>query len=492
MRPTDDHLWVGCDVGTQSAQVVAVTSAGEVVGDGTAGLTSRRDGRRHEQDPDGWWQAVVSASRAALRGIDPDRIQAIAVCATSGSVLLTDPTGRPITASVMYDDARAGDDAERVREAGASVWASLGYRMQATWGLPKLVWLLREHAERGSDVRLCHQADVITGRLIGHPAATDASHALKSGYDLLADEWPWDVLDRLGIPHEVMPDVVRPGSRLGVVDADAASQTGIPQATPVIAGMTDGCAAQLAGGALSVGDWTSALGTTLVLKGVSEELVRSPTGALYCHRSPDGRWLPGGASNAGAGVLTERFGERDLAALDARASEREPATVVAYPLVSEGERFPFEAPDAQRLVLGEPVDDVDLYAALLQGLAFVERLCFDEVDRLGAPTGGALRFTGGGARSDYWSQLRADVLRRTVEVPEHTEAALGMALLAAANGASIRDTARHMVRIRAVFEPRREATERFDGAYRTFLDALEERAWLDGDAADHARTRLGQ
>ncbi|MDP9023542.1 MAG: FGGY family carbohydrate kinase, partial [Actinomycetota bacterium] len=119
VRPTDDHLWVGCDVGTQSAQVVAVTSAGEVVGDGTAGLTSRRDGRRHEQDPDGWWQAVVSASRAALRGIDPDRIQAIAVCATSGSVLLTDRTGRPITASVMYDDARAGDDADRVREAGA-------------------------------------------------------------------------------------------------------------------------------------------------------------------------------------------------------------------------------------------------------------------------------------------------------------------------------------------------------------------------------------
>ncbi len=107
--------------------------------------------------------------------------------------------------------------------------------------------------------------------------------------------------------------------------------------------MTDGCAAQIAAGALEAGSWNSALGTTLVLKGVTSDLIRDPAGVVYSHRSPDGNWLPGGASSTGAGILAQQFPGRDLDALSARAAGREPAAVIAYPLVSQGERFPFTA-----------------------------------------------------------------------------------------------------------------------------------------------------
>ena len=66
-----DEVWVGLDLGTQSVRAMAVTGGGTVVGAGTQKLTSHRDGPRHEQDPEQWWQAVAAASREALRDVAP-------------------------------------------------------------------------------------------------------------------------------------------------------------------------------------------------------------------------------------------------------------------------------------------------------------------------------------------------------------------------------------------------------------------------------------
>jgi sugar (pentulose or hexulose) kinase len=192
-------------------------------------------------------------------------------------------------------------------------------------------------------------------------------------------------------------------------------------------------------------------------------------------------------------VLSERFPDRDLEELDRRAAEREPARVVSYPLVSRGERFPFTAPDAEGFLLGEPSDEVDHYAALLQGVAYVERLCFDHLDRLGAPTGGELTLTGGATRSRYWCQLRADVLGREVRLVEHAEAALGMAVLAASasQDRGLEEVAAEMVHCREVIEPRAERSERFRAPYVRLVDELERRGWLEAAVAAHARARAG-
>ncbi|MDQ3609824.1 MAG: FGGY family carbohydrate kinase, partial [Actinomycetota bacterium] len=480
------------DLGTQSVRALAVSASGAVLADASRPLTSHRDGPRHEQDPNGWWDALATACREALGGLTGESVGGLAICGTSGTVLLVDSAGDPISPGLMYDDSRAVDDARRANEAGAAVWDSLGYRMQPAWALPKLLWLLREQREEARGARLAHQVDFVTRRLVGHDVPADSSHALKTGYDLLHDAWPHEVMTALGVPPGLLPDVVRSGARLGAVGRAGAEATGIHQGTPVIAGMTDGCAAQLAAGALNPGSWNAALGTTLALKGVACELIRDPLGAVYSHRSPDGRWLPGGASSVGAGVLSTRFPGRDLQALDRRAAQREPADVLAYPLVSCGERFPFIAPQAEGFMLGEPDDESDHYAALLQGVAYVERLCFDHLDRLGAPTDGPLSLTGGATRSRYWCQLRADVLGRAVRLPEQAEAALGMAVLAASEGGSPSEVAAQMVRVREVIEPRPDRDGRFAEPYVRLVDELERRGWLDPGLAEHARARAAR
>ncbi|WP_406445391.1 FGGY-family carbohydrate kinase [Streptomyces sp. NBC_01613] len=470
------EAWLGIDLGTQSVRVLVVTGDGTVLGAGSAPIGGHRERERHEQDPGEWWEGVCAASRAALGALSGVRIGGLAVCGTSGTVLLTDEEGQPLSPGLMYDDGRAAAEGARARAAGLAV--------QDTWALPKARWLIEKYG-RG---RITHQPDVITARLVGKPVPTDSSHALKTAYDVRREAWP----DVMGLPRGVLPDVVRPGAPLGEVCPAAAEATGIPAGTPVIAGMTDGCAAQIASGALRPGSWNSVLGTTLVLKGASATPVHDPTGVVYNHRAPDGSWLPGGASSVGAGVLSAAFAGADPAAMDAQAAAHEPSGAVAYPLVSPGERFPFLAPDATALVLGEPQGDADLWAALLQGVAFAERLCLDYLNYLGAPLDGPLTFTGGGARSPYWNQLRADVLGRPARVPKQTEPALGMAALAAHGTGSgpLVDVTDRMVRIHTTLAPRPDRTALFAEPYARLVDELTARSWLPASVAAHAHTRL--
>ena len=322
---------------------------------------------------------------------------------------------------------------------------------------------------------------MVTRALVGEAVPSDSSHALKSGYDPERECWP----PGRELPEGLLPDVVRSGSRLGEVCAAAAEETGIPAGTPVIAGMTDGCAAQLAAGALREGDWNSVLGTTLVLKGYSSAIVRDPAGVLYCHRAPDGGWLPGGASSTGAGVLSARFAGRDLDELGRRAEAFEDTSVLAYPLVSRGERFPFAAPDAEPFVLGEPRDEAELFAALLQGVAFVERLCFDYVDLLGAPTGGELTLTG---RRDRQPLLVPAARRRARPPGAARRAARGGVRHGhprRGGGDSGRGGDGPHARGHRAAARRASFTER----YLRLVAELERRGWLGSPLADHARAR---
>ncbi|MGC1648694.1 MAG: FGGY family carbohydrate kinase, partial [Candidatus Sulfotelmatobacter sp.] len=213
----EGSCWLGVDLGTQSVRALAVSASGSVVGQGYHPLTARRDGTHHEQDPEEWWRATVSACREAVAGFPGSSIQSLAVDGTSGTILLVDRSGKALTSGLMYDDSRAANESRFVNETGASTWASLGYRMQPSWALPKLLWLLRENRDSIPSARLAHQADFINLRLSGHEVPSDSSNSLKTGFDLIRETWPREVFHALGVPDHIMPSVVRSGTQIGTV-----------------------------------------------------------------------------------------------------------------------------------------------------------------------------------------------------------------------------------------------------------------------------------
>ncbi|NDL60876.1 FGGY-family carbohydrate kinase [Phytoactinopolyspora mesophila] len=477
-----ERTWVGIDLGTQSVRVTVAADDGRVLAFGSAPLDSLRRAaqeRQHEQDPRQWWAAVGQASRQAFAALAPASrrlpVGAAAICSTSGTVLLVDGGGTPLTTALMYDDTRAADELTTIHAVADAIPESAD--VQVSWALPKIGWLFRHHPV-SAGAYVAHSADAVAARLVGHRVHTDTSHALKSGYDVVDNQWNDALITASGIDPGALPEVVPPGTVLGTVEPAAAQHTGIPAGTPVVAGMTDGCAAQIAAGALSPGAWNSVLGTTLVLKGVSTQLIEDPDGAVYSHRHPDGGWLPGGASNVGAGVISEEFGGQDLDGLSAAAEAFEPAGAVVYPLTARGERFPFVDPDAVRFEIGTVRGMAERYAAVLQGVAYVERLCFEHLAAIGADTTGEISITGGATRSSYWNQLRADVLGRPLALPATPEPSFGMAVLAAADGGSVAASAAGMVSRRDVVEPRPGAYERFADGYVRLCQELLRRGYI--------------
>lgn len=475
-------LVAGIDIATANVRVQVHDLNGELVVAANRPLSEpiRTPDGRSEQDATSWWPAVRECLRECTANLGSRRgeIASLAVSATSGTVAPVGPDGEPCGPALMYDDRRGNREAAIAAEIGADRWRRTGITPSATSGLAHIAWLAARDPEARM-TRVCHPPELIGARLVGEPVAVDSSHALKSGYDAVRGEWAGEVFERLRVPDSFLPSVVRPTAGLGEVGRHAAEQTGVPRGCLVRAGMTDGCAGQLACGAANPGEFVTVLGTTLVLKGVSERLVYDPSGAVYSHLHPDGVWLPGGAANIGGSALSD-IDQRRLAELDVSACRSGPARIVTYPLCGRGERFPFTAPDAASFTVGKPRDRVEAYRARLEGVAFAERLALRRLELLGAPASGAVRTAGGGARSRVWCQVRASVSNTPVIRMPDAGTPLGAAVLAASGGGhpDLSAAVRAMVPSGELIEPVSSEVDQLTENYQSFVAELARRGWL--------------
>ncbi len=477
------ELVVGVDLGTQGVRIIITDARGCVVAQTARALPvmpTTADGT-FEQDPEQWWIVAADGLRAVMTHLaDHTRLQALTVVSTSGTLCFLDMEGNSVRPAIMYSDQRAQNEAALFNHVGNTLISRVGYRFNASFSLPKLLWVQRHEPHTFAATRFfAHAADLLVGRLTGEHGVSDWSHALKSGYDLIEECWPDFIDDKFGLPGDRFPQIVPPGTLIGQVTPAAAAMTGLPSGLRVIAGMTDGCAAQIAGGANEPGQWLSVLGTTLGIKGVTTELLRDPQGRIYSHRHPTGIWLPGGASNTGGEVLAHRFGGVDLTVLDRQAEAITPSGLVSYPLERVGERFPFINPQARGFVLGTTATPEAFYTACLEGVGYLERLAYATLAALGAPIEEPIRMAGGGARSHVWLQIRANILNRPLVVPRQTEAAFGAAILAASASLhpDLISATRAMVHLDREITPQPD-TSPYEEAYARFLVACYERGYL--------------
>jgi sugar (pentulose or hexulose) kinase len=414
-------LCLGIDIGTGGVRACAIDADAKIVGSATAALPSpRQAGDAIDQEPALWWDAVVET----LGKLDLDRaaIQRISVDGTSGTLLLADGDGKPLTPGLMYYDARAGEEASRI---GAVAPAESGAHGRSS-ALAKLLHLLSRGGETAQHA--LHQADWIAGRLTGRFDGSDENNALKLGYDPVARCWP-DWLDRLAVPRALLPQVRVPGAEIGAIDPRMASLLRLSPSTRIHAGTTDGVAAFIATRASRPGDAVSSLGTTLVVKLLADKPVFAADQGIYSHRLGD-RWLAGGASNTGGAALLAHFTSAELEAMTPKLKPTQPTGLDYYPLPKPGERFPIADPNLLPRVTPRPDDDVTFFQGLLEGVAAIEAMAYRRLGELGAPALRRVISIGGGAKNAAWSEIRQRLLGVPVTVAEQTEASYGAALLA--------------------------------------------------------------
>ena len=473
-------LFMGIDVGTQGVRCVVADAKGAVAAAKSVAFAklniAKHDGW-YEQSPEDWKNAAGEAVRACTEmlrenGIDAGRIRTISVDGTSGTIVPLDKEFRPLCNGIMYNDPRAKTEAKIVHEAMGAHEIKHGHKFGASFSLPRVLWVMRERPEIYEKTRIfAHQADFVTGLLCGEYCTSDYSNALKTGYDLVDDRWP-DEIAGLGIDTGRLPKIVRPGAAIANVSKAAAEEFGLSDNTVVVGGSTDGYASALAAGAVKTGSWASIIGTTFVLKGVTEKLVIDPNGSSYSHMLPSGEWMLGGASNLGGKCLNLCADGRSFDELNAASEGLIPTGVRCYPLTGKGERFPFVNPEFEPFYVGD-IFGGKLYPALMEGVGYGERYALERMQWLGAEVGDTIYTTGGACRSELWLRIRASILGRRLKVPKVVDAAMGSALLAASGDlGSLGQAAAEMIQYEKIVGPDRVLQEKYEDIYRRFIADL--------------------
>lgn len=470
-----DSWFIGIDVGTQGVRVALVSNRGEVLG-GVSKPLPLTASSREEQSPQQWWSSCLLALDELFdqlpAGCSRAAIQAMGVSSTSGTVIPLDAAGTPLHDALMYSDGRSVEAGKRCSQLAAQ-YVPTGYTgFNASSGLSKMVWFVNQYPEKAERIdKWIHAADYITGSLCGDFGVTDYTNALKSGYDVAKAEWPAYLTRELPLQASWFQQVVPSGTPVGTLKKELSSRFGLPQ-LQVVAGMTDGCASQVASGAVRPGDWNTTIGTTLVIKGVTHTPINDPQGRIYSHRHPDGYWMPGGASNTGADWVSTDFGS-DLDALNTSAALLVPTGQLVWPLKQQGERFPFVAPQARGFA-PENLSGAVLFAASMEGVAYMERYAYALIAELSGERVAAVYTAGGGSNSDTWLAIRASVLQVPILKCRDANGAVGAAICAASKTTyrSIAEAAGQMTQVVREFLPNPEWVKAYDESYRRFIDVL--------------------
>lgn len=415
----------GIDLGTSGCRAVAIDRGGGVLAEAAVALPppERPAPGYSEQTPALWWQAVQRVLADLSEGLRDCPIGALAVDGTSSTLLLCDPSGTPLAPALMYDDARSRAEAARIARLAPPDSPARG----ASASLAKVLYLLGTLQPRGRVLAL-HQADWVLGQLCGRFGVSDWNNALKLGYEPAAERWePW--LWGLGFDPSLLPQVLPPGCAVAGLRPELARGYGWAEEVLICTGTTDSTAAVMAAGAAEAGDAVTSLGSTLVVKLLSERPIADAEHGVYSHRLGD-RWLVGGASNSGGGVLRAFFSESEIDDLSRQLRPEEPTGLDYYPLRAPGERFPRNHPDLQPRLQPRPAEDWRFFQGLLEGIARIEAEGYTLLGRLGAPAPTRIYSLGGGAKNAGWTRIRERALGVPLWPARHPQAAYGTALLA--------------------------------------------------------------
>ncbi|OIN46334.1 xylulokinase [Pseudomonas azotoformans] len=412
---------LGIDLGTSELKAILMDLDGTVLAHAGVRLSvSRRHSGWSEQAPEDWWQACLQAL-AELRG-HPGfaRVACIGLSGQMHGAVLLGTDNRVLYPAILWDDSRAIAEAEELGPAFANITGSLP---MAGLTAPKLLWLQRHEPEvfKAIDCVLSPK-DYLRLRLSGERISEMSDAAGTLWLDVAQREWFAPMLRATGLSLEQMPRLVEGGTASGVLTAQG---LGLAPSVVIAGGGGDNPVAAVGIGAINAGDGFITLGTSAAIVAITDHAAGNPASAVhsFCHALPD-RWYTMGAMLAGASCLrwvTRLTGTADEQTLLDQVQAQLPieqAVPLSTPLFLPylaGERTPHNDPLLRGgfMGLGHDCTPAMLGYAVMEGVGFGLRDALRAVQSAGADVG-ACALVGGGARSEYWAQLLANILQRDI------------------------------------------------------------------------------
>lgn len=441
-----------------------------------------------EQNAEDWWSAMKVAVRRAVQSVDASRIAAMCLTHQRETFVCLDESGQPLRPAMLWMDTRATleVDAHGTEE----VHRITGKPANPTPAWYKLHWLAANEPETLQ--RVGTVADVggfLIGRLTGERVTSWASADPLGLVDLARFDYHDGLLSAVGLGRDQLPALAAPGTVIGVILDEVATELGLAPGLPVVAGAGDGQCAQLGTGITSPGRAYLNLGSGIVSGTCSLDYSHGRAYRTLAAPIPGAFTLETfmGGGTANLAWFVERFAGVDAGALgldlspeqilEAAAAQLAPGAegLLALPYWT-GALTPYWDHDARGVLFGLTGvhGKAHVYRALLEGIAFEQRFLTSGAEQaLGVPVEDLI-VLGGGSRSRLWCQIIADVMQRQVSVVQEPESTcLGAGMLAAAAlglHTSIEAAAESMSAGSASFTPDAATSTTYDRLYQVYRD----------------------
>lgn len=477
-------LVIGVDSSTTATKAIAWDCNGRAVAESRVSvemLTPKPDW--NEQRAEDWWDALCTVLRDLSSRMDTNRFAAVCITNQRETFVPVDQNGRSLRNAILWLDTRSRAEVEALdRQFGSDFIHDLtGKGPGTTQALSKLLWL-RAHepdvVKRAYKFVEPHAYLVyhLTGRWATSLACADPMGTV----DMRKGEWAADLLREVGLDVSQFVEIVKPGSVIGHLTAEAAKATGLLAGTPVIAGAGDGQCAGLGANITGPGRAYLNLGTAMVSGAYSDHYVADRAFRTQC-LPLEGAFVLEEVLNAGTFIVSwfvENFGP-DVSGLGLPLSAEEVLEAAAAKLPPgaqglllvpywKGVLPPYWDAQARGITIGwtGAHRKEHFYRAILEGIAYEHRLAMEAISQASGQPIDEFILMGGGSRSLLWCQIVADVTGKSATRASTTEAsALGAGILAAATAgwyATAREAANAMTGTGRRFEPSEETHRIYD------------------------------
>ena len=447
-----------------------------------------------EQDGENVWRLAQESLREAIATAGAREVAAIGLSVQGEAVMPVDKRGRALRPAILGMDSRTGEqNAWLCERFGAQyLFERTGMPVHTVNTLPKLLWLKQYEPDLWARAdRFLLYEDFLIQKMVGQAVISRCLASRTQLYDIPDDRWSPEILQAIDLDPQRLATVQPSGTAVGPMRAELAESLGLAKAPLVVTGGHDQACGALGVGLVRPGLAMDSTGTAEVVEVALEAPVLNETLyrgdiSVYAHTAP-GLYLAMTLNHSGGLVLRwfrDTLGREEMR--QAHASGRdayeillqgaspEPTSLLLLPDFA-GSGTPTFDTGSKGAILGLTfaTEKADLTKAVLEGLTFELRLNMDLLKDGGVRVD-ELRAIGGGARSELWLQLKADITGIPVVVPRITEAASWGAALLAGVGcgyfSSATEAAEETVHLHRRFEPDPERVARYEERYSLYRE----------------------
>lgn len=440
--------FLGFDIGTSSIKALLIDKSQKLLAEANISLSiSRPHPLWSEQDPEEWWQACLGAV-AEVKQKAPEafpQLKAIGLSGQQHGSVFLDEDGQVLRPAILWNDGRCGKEAEELQASLPDFLDRASNLSMVGFTAPKVLWVKRHEPDIFARTKkILLPKDYIRFRLSGDYVSEMSDAGGTLWHDIKNRIWDDTLLRAGGIDRSYVSRLVEGSEASAQLSSVLSDAWGLKKNHVVIAGGAgDNAAAAVGIGAVKPGEGILSLGTSGVLFAVTDRLKTKPERVLnaMCHALPD-RWHVMGVTLSAASALSwfasliGRGNEVGKLISDVESFAVDPKRCAHAPLFIPyltGERTPHNDPEANGIFAGLRAEHeaVAMAYAVMEGVAF----CFaDHFDILSDAEINleSCFVVGGGARSDFWGQMIADVINFPLDLPEGAElgGAFGAARLA--------------------------------------------------------------